>query len=148
MTWHWHTSEHSPGTSRRPAGFLVTPGSLAAFATAALLSGCSSTAQLHAARVRTLELHSDNNVIVIAHSPRELGIRDADLERWVWDAATAVQIYYGRFPVQRLTVDVEPAHGLGPQTRRRFRLRLAADPHERRARQRRRRVGNGLDVDP
>ena len=81
-----------------------------------MLSGCSSTAPLHAARVRTLELHSSDNVIFITHSPRELGMRDADLERWVWDAATAVQIYYGRFPVQRLNVDVEPTDGLGAQT--------------------------------
>ena len=81
-----------------------------------LASGCSSTAQLHATRVRTLELHSFDSVIAITHSPRELGMRDADLEQWVWQAATAVQTYYGRFPVQRLYVDVEPTAGLGPQT--------------------------------
>jgi len=93
-----------------------TYGTIAALGAAALLSACISTAQLHATRVRTLELHSYNNVIVIPHNTRELGMRDADLERWVWDAATAVQIYYGRFPVQRLNVDVEPTDGLGPQT--------------------------------
>ena len=99
-----------------PARHLVAPGIVAALTTAALLAGCSSTAPLHATRVRTLELHSSDSVIVITHSPRELGMRDADLERWVWHAATAVQTYYGRFPVQRLNVDVEPTAGLGPQT--------------------------------
>ncbi len=87
----------------------------AAVGAAALLAGCSTTAPLHAARVSTLELSSFNDAIVIAHSPRELGMRDADLERWVWDAATAVQTYYGRFPVQRLRVEIEPTEGLGAQ---------------------------------
>jgi hypothetical protein len=82
----------------------------------ALLAGCSSTAPLHAVRLHTLKLHAANSVIVVTHSPRELGVRDADLEHWVWDAAAAVQTYYGRFPVQRLNVDVEPTHGLGPQS--------------------------------
>jgi len=89
--------------------------SVVAFITV-VLAGCSSTAPLHAVRQHTLELHAPNSVILVTHSPRELGVRDADLEHWVWDAANAVQTYYGRFPVQRLNVDVEPINGLGPQS--------------------------------
>jgi hypothetical protein len=91
----------------------LAPGILVLVVTT-LLSGC--TAPLHAVRVRALELHRTDSVIVVAHSPRELGVRDADLERWVWDAASAVQTYYGRFPVRRLSVDIAPADGQGPQS--------------------------------
>lgn len=99
---------------RARRGVLLLAWAIAAGA-AVLLAGCSSTAPLHAARVSTLELRGFNDAIVIAHSPRELGMRDADLERWVWEAATAVQTYYGRFPVQRLRVEIEPTDGLGAQ---------------------------------
>lgn len=101
------------GEAGRGMGF--APG-IVALASAVVLAGCSTTAPLHAVRLHTLELHASSSVIVITHSPRELGARDADLERWVWDAAAAVQTYYGRFPVRRLNVDVEPAGGQGPQS--------------------------------
>jgi hypothetical protein len=81
-----------------------------------LLAGCSILAPLQAARVRTLELRMDDNLIVIKHKPRESGMHDADLERWVADAARAVETYYGRFPVRRVRVDVEPSEGQGAQT--------------------------------
>ena len=98
--------------------------------------------------LHTLELHAANSVIVVTHSPRELGVRDADLEHWVWDAAAAVQTYYGRFPVQRLNVDVEPTNGLGPQSGAAFGFGVAGDPHERGTRQRRQRLDHRLDADP
>jgi hypothetical protein len=81
-----------------------------------LLAGCSTTAPLLAARARTLELRMDDNRIFITHMPRELGVHDADLERWVSDAARAVETYYGRFPVRRVKVRVEPSDGQGAQT--------------------------------
>src|SRR5262245_39073461 len=104
------------GTSRfwRGAVSIVNISSVVAVA-AAVLAGCSSTALLHAVRQHTLELYAPNTVILIIHSPRDLGVRDVDLERWVWDVAASVRTYYGRFPVKRLHVDVEPINGLGPQ---------------------------------
>lgn len=104
-----------PNGLRQLASLGVTAWA-ATLGASAMLAACSSTAHLHATRVQTLELHSADNVIVITHSPRELGMRDTDIELWVGQAATAVQIYYGRFPVPRLNVDVEPTAGRGPQT--------------------------------
>ena len=40
----------------------------------------------------------------------------AVLRNWISDAATAVRTYYGRFPVRRLRVIVQPLEGHGVRT--------------------------------
>jgi hypothetical protein len=94
----------------------AAPRVVAALTAASLLASCHSTAPLLAMRVHTLELRTHDKVIVVTHAPRELGMHDTDLEHWVANAATAVQTYYGRFPVQQVRVDIEPTEGHGPQT--------------------------------
>lgn len=90
--------------------------SMGALACTALLSGCSTFAPLQAMRMHTLELPVHDSTVLITHQPRELGMHDADLERWVSDAARAVDAYYGRFPVHRVKVEVHAAEGRGAQT--------------------------------
>ena len=49
----------------------------------------------------------------------------AVLRRWISDAATAVRTYYGRFPVNRLRIIVQPLEGHGVRTGTTYALHVA-----------------------
>ena len=73
-------------------------------------------APLQAYRQHTVELHVHDSLIKIVHAPRETPASEADLQLWVSTAAQAVQTYYGRFPVERVSVVVETIDGRGAQS--------------------------------
>jgi hypothetical protein len=95
---------------------LAAQRNLAALATTLVVGGCAGTAPLQATRVHTTQLHVEDGLIIVAHAPRELGVSQVHLESWVGNAARAVETYYGRFPVRRLRVEVQPGSGRGAQT--------------------------------
>ena len=98
------------------------PGVLVA-TLAGALTGCAihaadqaGIAPLQAYRQHTVQLHVHDSLIKIVHAPRETPASEADLQLWVSTAAQAVQTYYGRFPVQRVSVVVETIDGRGAQS--------------------------------
>ena len=89
----------------------------------AALTGCATHAvdqagigPLQAYRQHTVQLHVHDSLIKIVHAPRETPASEADLQLWVSTAARAVQTYYGRFPVERVSVVVETIDGRGAQS--------------------------------
>jgi hypothetical protein len=95
---------------------LAARRNLPALVTTVVVAGCAGTAPLQATRVHTTQLHVEDGLVVVAHAPRELGVSTAHLESWIGNAARAVETYFGRFPVRRVRVEVQPDDGRGAQT--------------------------------
>ena len=87
------------------------------------LGGCASRlddgagplAALQAYRLRISDLQLHDATISLTAQPVALAVDHGALEHWIADAAGAVSMYYGRFPVRRVRVVLDSADGHGPQ---------------------------------
>jgi predicted metalloprotease with PDZ domain len=81
---------------------------------AAIVGGCTWQPMHTATPSEVIELGGAN--IRITYQGQTNLLDHAQVRQWIADSATAVQTYYGRFPVQRVHIVIDAVEGRGAQS--------------------------------